>query len=356
MHAPTLNVDLTAIRANYRLLKARHSQQSCAAVVKANAYGLGAYAVAQALKQEGCREYFVATLAEAIELRAVLPDAIIGVFNGPYLGEEAEYLQHNLLPVLNETSQLERWQAASDSAPAILHVDTGMTRLGFSQSMLEKAAATHSEFLAKRVALLMSHLACANEPEHPQNAQQLSRFTQAKTLLPGIRASLCNSSGLFLDARFHQDLARPGCALYGINPTEQENPMQQVAVLSAPIIQIRQLDRDESVGYGGTYPSAKGGKIAITALGYADGWLRSQSNSGFAFIAGKQVPIAGRVSMDMIALDVTPLTENELSKTENVEFINNIQTVDMVAGLCSTIGYEIFTRLGRRVLRTYKNQ
>lgn len=351
---PILDVDLGAVRANYRLLKNRHAAGASAAVVKANAYGLGVEAVSKALWEEGCREFFVATLQEAVELRHMLPNAFIGVFNGPFRGEEKDYTHYKLHPVFNELSQLERWEASAADAPTILHVDTGMTRLGFDQSMLEKAVTRHGDFCTKRIALLMSHLACANDPEHPLNARQLERFSAAKTLLPGIRTSLCNSSGFFLNKRFHQDLGRPGCALYGINPTEGDNPMRQVAMLSAPILQIRHLAQEETVGYGASYLAKAGSKIAITALGYADGWQRLLTNRGFAYIAGRQVPIAGRVSMDLIALDVTSLNDAQLSAASMAEFINRQQPVDMVAKACNTIGYEIFTQLGSRIRRQYR--
>jgi alanine racemase len=350
---PTLAVDLKALCSNYRLLRARHERQACAAVVKANAYGLGVAAVSNALWKEGCREFFVATLAEAVELRGILPQATIAVFNGLHAGEENTFIEHKLYPVLNNASQAERWLKASDTAPAILHIDTGMTRLGFTQTELAAFAEKHPEFTSKRVALLMSHLACANDPIHRKNSEQLARFNKAKKILPNARASLCNSSGLFLDADFHYDLARPGCALYGINPTERLNPMQQVATLSAPILQVRTLDRDEAVGYGATYHTKEGGRIAITALGYADGWMRCLSNKGYAYINGRQVAIAGRISMDMIALDVSTLPEISLGENTRAEFINLQQPVDAVAKACNTIGYEIFTRLGRRIERKY---
>jgi alanine racemase len=350
---PVLTVDLAALRANYRLLKQRHAKTDAAAVVKANAYGLGVEAVSKALWDEGCREFFVATLEEGVELRHILPDAVIGVFNGLHHGQEQDFLHHHLLPVLNELPQLERWQRTCADAKAILHIDSGMTRLGFTHGMLETAVKQHNEFCQKHIALLMSHLACANEPEHPKNNEQLTRFNAAKALLPGVRTSLCNSSGFFLDHRFHQDVGRPGCALYGITPTEHDNPMQHVATLSAPILQIRTLDRDETVGYGATYPALSSSKIAITALGYADGWLRSQSNNGYAYIGSTRVPIAGRVSMDMVALDVSTLSDAQLNHATQAEFICKAQPVDHIAKACNTIGYEIFTRLGRRILRHY---
>jgi alanine racemase len=350
----TLTVNLTAIRANYQLLKSRHAKQSLAAVIKANAYGMGVKEVADALWAEGCRTFFVATLEEALLLRKQLPDARIGVFNGLLPKEEKKYLRYRLTPVLNDLGQVQRWEkAAPAGTPAIVHIDTGMTRLGFTQSDLKTLALRHHHFAEHNVAYVMSHLSCANEPTHAKNTEQLARFREAMQLLPRARGSLCNSSGLFLDAKFHFDMARPGCALYGINPTGGANPMQQVATLSAPLLQVRTLDVNETVGYGATYNAPKGSRIAIAGLGYADGWMRLQSNAGFAYVAGVKVPLAGRVSMDMIALDVSQVPEKSITASTRAEFINEKQTVDDIANACGTIGYEIFTRIGKRVQRQY---
>lgn len=348
-----LSIDLVALRANYQLLKNRHTKQSIGAVVKANAYGLGVEAVSKALWDEGCREFFVATLDEGLALRGVLPEAHIAVFQGPFTGEENEYATHRLMPVLNTLEQVGHFQGsgARDQGSVIFHVDTGMTRLGLSHSDLEMIAARP---LIPGLRSLMSHLACSGEPAHPKNAEQLLRFKQALALFPGIRASFCNSAGLFLPHEFHFDFGRPGCALYGINPTESENPMRHVATLFAPILQIRSLDKDETVGYGATYTAKKGSRIAIVAFGYADGMFRHLSNKGFAFVAGEKVPFAGRVSMDMIALDVTHIPEARLKNTR-AEFINAEYTVSDLARDAGTIGYEVLTRIGSRVKRVYSH-
>ena len=298
-HSATLTVDLSALVANYRLLKNRHEKRSIAAVVKANAYGLGAQAVGLALWKEGCQDFFVATLDEAIELRSYLSQASIGVLSGLPKGSETFFLEHQLTPVLNTLDQVEHWQKVASLSTAILHVDTGMTRLGLSEPDVKKlhetVAASHQSPL-----FVMTHLACANAPTHPKNSEQLQRFQAACHYFPQSKTSIANSSGLFLSSDFHGDLGRPGCALYGITPVESENPMQHVATLSAPILQIRTLDRDETVGYGATYAAQKNARIAIVALGYADGILRALSNKGMGYIAGHEVSFAGRVSMDMI--------------------------------------------------------
>lgn len=348
-----LEVNLGAICANYRMLKERHAAHKVAAVVKADAYGLGMKAVAKALWDDGCRVFFVATLSEGVALRKQLPEARIGVFNGLLRGEEALFLRYRLAPVLNDVGQVERWVAkAPVDAPVMLHVDTGMTRLGLSQPELENVVARFPQ-LKRSLAYVLSHLACGNEPQHPKNAEQLVRFRQALALLPGVKASFANSSGHFLPEDFHFDLGRPGCALYGITPIEGKNPMRQVAILRAPLLRIRELDRDETVGYGATAALPKGSRVALAAIGYADGWPRLLSNLGHAYIAGQKVPLLGRVSMDMTALDVSGLSEAQLMQASAAEFINAAQTVDDVARACGTIGYEIFTGLGPRISRRY---
>ena len=354
MQFATLAVNLPAIAANYRLLRSHHAKNSVAAVVKANAYGLGVAEVSLTLWAEGCRDFFVATLAEGIELRGVLPEAKIGVFQGLFAGEEKEYAAHRLNPVLNEISQIERF-TKSDSLKTnqeiMLHVDTGMTRLGLCKSDLKhpliSSLATHPSLL------ILSHLACANDPASHKNTEQLERFKNALTHFPTAKASLANSAGVFLPQVFHFDIARTGCALYGISPSDDENPMQPVATLSAPILQIRTLDRDETIGYGATATAKEGSRIAIIGLGYADGYFRSLSNGSFAYIAGHKVPLVGRVSMDMVAVDISDIPEAKITASTRAEFINSLQTVDDIANQCNTIGYEIFTRIGNRVQRVY---
>lgn len=344
MHnGPTLTVDLAALCDNWQLLKKRFGGGECTAVVKSDAYGLGVEQASKALAARGCNTFFVATLDEAIELRGILPQAAVYAFHGPYAGEEKDYLHHRITPVINSVEQLKRW---NNAAPFALHVDTGMNRLGLTLSELAAAKA--------RPALLMSHLACANEPAHLKNAEQLARFREARALLPGVPASLCNSSGIFLSGDFHFDLARPGCSLYGINPTGGPNPMHPVATLSAPIIMLRTADRDGTVGYGATHAIRKGDRIAIVQLGYADGYLRALSNRGRAFLNGQAVPVIGRISMDMIAVDVNALAENAAVPGSRVELLNAKVTVDEAAQAAGTIGYEVLTRLGPRVKREYR--
>ncbi|MEZ5691125.1 MAG: alanine racemase [Rickettsiales bacterium] len=354
MPSATLNINLSALAANYNLLKERHSKNNVAAVVKADAYGLGVREISLRLQKEGCEDFFVATLDEAIELRNILPLANIGVFQGILAGEKEEYIKHNLIPVLNILSQLNDfiWIIENNqNIKPIIHIDTGMTRLGLSQSDLSYPAL--QTFREESSVTIMSHLACADNPEHPKNNEQLQRFKQAVGFFNNTKTSLANSAGIFLDKEFHFDMARVGCALYGISPSVGGNPMRHVATLTAPILQIRELDRDESIGYGATVSLAKGKKIAIAALGYADGYFRNLGNKGTVHIAGHKAPVIGRVSMDMVAIDLSEVPISMINYDSVVEFINENYSVNDLAADSGTIGYEVFTHIGNRVKRVY---
>jgi alanine racemase len=354
-----LTIDLGAIAANYRLLRERSTGARCAAVLKADAYGLGATRVGPALTAVGCTDFFVAHLDEA----AVLRDAIgaaprIYVLNGLLPGEERAHLQHDLVPVLNDLGQVERWSAAARQAgrglPAIVHLDTGMSRLGLPPAEAATLAREPGRLGGIDLRFWSSHLACADEPEHPLNRQQLATLKTLLAPLPKAPVSFANSSGIFLGAEYHFDLVRPGCALYGINPLPgRPNPMKQVAGLSAKVLQIRVIDRPQTVGYGATHRAAGRTRVATLAAGYADGWLRSLSSRGFAVANGMKVPFIGRVSMDLITIDVTSLPD--LKTGDFVQLMDERLTSDHVAELAGTIGYEVLTRLGPRFHRQYLN-
>lgn len=356
---PTLEVDLSALVRNWQLLKATHKGQDCAAVVKANAYGLGVESAAAALADAGCRHFFVATLGEAVELRQLLTSQFIYVFNGVQKGETTTFLEYNLIPVLNSLPQFERWEQAVaeiEAAPSALHVDTGMNRLGLSIDAAEKLAMEPERIARAQVRLLLSHLACGGEPPHPMNARQLERFQHIRQCFPTLPASLANSAGVFLDKHFHHDLARPGCALYGINPHEgRPNPMEHVATLSAPVLQLRTTREDnESVGYGGTATVPKGTRIATVAMGYADGFHRALAGTQVGgWFGGHKAPLLGRLSMDLITLDVTRIPDDLCQPGQRAHFICPQQDVNEVAHLARTIGYEIFTGLKARIRRSY---
>lgn len=354
-----LTVDLGAIASNYRLLRERLRGVECAGVVKANGYGLGAVPVAQALWAAGCRRFFVAHAEEGLELRQGLTEGEIFVLNGPLPGEAAAYRHHRLIPVLNSLEQIAAWREAASTAgtdlPAIIHIDTGMSRLGLSEAEVDRLAAEPGRLQGIALRYVMSHLAVAEEPDHPLNARQIERFLTLKARLPTTKASFANSSGVFLDPSYHFDLARPGAALYGINPhASGANPMAQVVQLQARILQVRGIDRGETVGYGAAFRASGPVRVATVAIGYADGFLRTLGNRGCAFLDGNALPIIGRVSMDLVTLDATAAPTATVGRM--VELIGPSRPVDVVAAEAGTIGYEMLTRLGRRFRRDYLAQ
>ena len=352
-----LTVDLDAITHNFNLLKRRLNGADCAAVVKANAYGLGAIPVVRALVGTGCTDFFVATLDEGIELRESFPDIRIGIFNGLMAGEEAPCSRHRLIPVINDLDQLARWRASDDgdsSRKAVLHIDTGMCRLGLTQNDVNTLAREPERLRGIDLCLLMSHLACADEADHPLNGRQRETFTAELARLPAAPVSLANSSGIFLGSDFHFDLARPGAALYGINPTPgRPNPMAEVVRLQAKIIQVRDVDSPQTVGYGATHRVAGPGRIATIPVGYADGYRRSLGGCGSVAINGEVVPVVGRISMDLVTLDVSALSTEAALPGAVVDVIGGPRPVDSVAADAGTIAYEILANLGDRFRRRY---
>jgi alanine racemase len=348
-----VEIDLGAIVANWRLLAAKAAPAVCAAVVKADAYGLGAAPVVRTLAAAGCRRFFVATIDEGIALRAALGDRPeIAVFNGPLPGSAAEFVAARLIPVLNEPGQIELWEKTGAGAASILHMDTGMNRLGLSPAEFDAAAESAAKLGAQT---LISHLACADEAAHRLNAVQRERFLAARRRLPGLTASLAASSGVFLGPDFHFDMVRPGAALYGVNPVPAgRNPMHPVVRLSAKILQLREIDRGESVGYGAAQIMDGSGFLATAAIGYADGWLRSLSHRGCGWLAGKRVPLVGRVSMDLATFDVSAADPAARQPGGTIELIGTNYSVDDAAADAGTIGYEMLTALGARHHRIYR--
>ena len=335
----------------------------CAAVIKADGYGCGIEQVAGALAKAGCKTFFVADLTEARKARAAASEPAIYVLNGLMSGTAPAYADIRARPVIGSMVELAEWDAFCSAnqwhGGAALHVDTGMNRLGIS---VNDAAALAPRIRAENhgVTLLMSHLACSETPEHPLNAQQISVFREIRILYRGIPSSLANSSGIFLGAAAHCDVVRPGVALYGVNPTPgQKNPMQPVIGLQARIAQVRTVPRGETVGYNAGWTAKRTTRIAVVAVGYADGYLRAASASDLApgadaIVAGKRCPLAGRVSMDLLAIDITDLPDNAARRTDLVTLIGAEMTVDDVAKAAGTIGYEVLTSLGRRYHRVYR--
>ncbi|WP_193370824.1 alanine racemase [Pelagibius marinus] len=360
--AGVLTVDLAAIAENYRRLKSAFLEKALAAVVKADGYGLGAERVAPVLVKAGARSIFVAQLDEALELRPLLdrchPAVALYVLNGLMPGAEADYAEHNILPVLNSLGEIDAWtafcRARGTALPAAVHLDSGMCRLGLPPDEVEVLRGDPERLAGLVPTCILSHLACADEPGHPMNAEQLAALKAALTALPRAPVSFCNSSGIFLGRDYHFDLGRPGVALYGVNPTpEAPSPVQPVVQLRAKILQVRQIDAPQSVGYGATHRATGPARIATVAAGYADGYLRSISNRGHAWVAGHQVPVVGRVSMDLLALDVTGVAPDAVRPGLWAELLNGEQDVDALAREAGTIGYEILTSLGARYHRVY---
>ncbi|MBU6497245.1 MAG: alanine racemase [Rhodospirillales bacterium] len=353
-----LEIDLAAIAANWRALAARHPGGAVAGVVKADAYGLGAAQVAPALHAAGCRHFFTAHLAEALAIRPLLPGAMLGVLNGLLPGDEALCAEHGITPALGSLDEIARWTATAQAAgrrlPALLHVDTGMNRLGLDAAAIAALAADPRPLAGLELHYVMTHLVAAEIADDLHNAAQRARFAAACARLPAAPRSLANSSGIFLGPDFASDLARPGAALYGINPTPgMPNPMRPAVRLRARVLQTRMLAPGESVGYNATWGATRASRIAVVGVGYADGWLRSQSGRGHAVFDGAPAPLVGRVSMDLVTYDVTDLPR--LGVGDWLDLIDHAdRTPDAVAEAARTNGYEVLTSLGRRYRRVYR--
>jgi alanine racemase len=359
----TLTIDLSAIVANWRALARRAMPAECAAVIKADGYGCGVEPVAAILARAGCRTFFVADLFEARRVRAVAPEPAIYVLNGLMPGTAATFAELHARPVIGSLVELAEWDAFVSAnnwtGGCALHVDTGMNRLGISAG---EATAVAPRIRSENhgVALLMSHLACAQIPDHPLNDKQIKLFREVRILYRGIPASIANSSGVFLGDAAHCDMVRPGAALFGVNPTPgRNNPMRPVVELRGRIVSVHSVQRGETVGYDATWTAKRAARIAIVAVGYADGYLRAasasdQARGAEAIIAGKRCPLAGRVSMDLLAVDITDLPDNAARRGGMATLIGDEITVDEFAAQAGTIGYEVLTSLGRRYHRVYR--
>lgn len=361
LYATHLTIDLDVVAGNYRLLQSKldGAGAKAGAAVKADGYGLGARAVVRALWAAGCRDFFVAHPHEGIVVREELSDARIHVLNGPLPDAVDDYLSARLIPVLNSLGDIALWRQAAQERGMVLHadvhLDTGMCRLGLdlgeTATLLDNA---DSLLDGIDVGLVMSHLASADDIDSDQSARQLALYKAAYPRLGRGKASFCNSSGIFLSADYHFDVARPGVALYGGNPTPHtENPMRNPVTLSARILQVRDVAPPETVGYGATFQTRRPSRIATIPVGYADGFHRAGSSRGMAHIGGYPAPIAGRVSMDLITLDVTDVPENLCRAGAVAELLGSHRTPDDLARDWQTIPYEVLTGLGRRYLRHY---
>ncbi len=350
-----ITIELAALAANYAQLRTRAPGAEVAAVVKANAYGLGVGPVAARLMQQGCRTFFVGTLTEGLELRRLQPAARILVLNELPAGSVAQYLRHQLLPVLNTMDEVRAWAAQGAGAPAALQLDTGMTRAGLAAADVAAMCAPGNLRQSLNLVLLMSHLACADDPGHALNRQQLSRFAALRAHWPGVPWSIANSAGIFLGPDYHGDLVRPGIALYGGRPgASGDNPMQEVVQLESRVLQVRQLTHAASIGYGATQALAPHARVATLGIGYADGYPRSLSSRGCAMWQGQRAPVAGRVSMDLLTLDVSAAGFAGLAGGDWVTLLGNGLALEEVAATAGTVNYELLTSLSRRAERIYR--
>ena len=359
-----LKVNLGAIIANWQELGRRAMPSECAAVIKADGYGCGIDAVAHALAGAGCKTFFVADIAEARRARAVAGDAAIYVLNGLLPGTARAFSDIDARPVIGSLVELAEWDAFCSAnhwrGGAALHVDTGMNRLGIST---DEAAALAPRIRAENhgITLLMSHLACAEQPSHPLNEQQMKLFREVRLLYRGIPASLANSSGIFLGNGAHCDVVRPGAALFGVNPTPgHRNPMQPVIELQARVVQVRNVPKGETIGYGATWTAKHATRLAVVAVGYADGYPRAASATdatpgAAALVADTCCPLAGRVSMDLITIDITALPDHAVRRGDLLTLIGGDNGVDDLAAAAGTIGYEVLTSLGPRYNRIYQS-
>ena len=352
----TLTVDLDAIAANWRLLGALHGGP-VAAVVKADAYGLGAARVAARLYREGARHFFVAYPEEGVALRPHVPGAMLAILNGLFPELAGLYVAQNFSPVLGTLPGIAAWAAQASrlgrTLPALIHIDTGMNRLGLSGEDLAHLTG-HPDLLDDlEVLFVMTHLSDAECPDDPGNALQAARFQAACDRLPAAPRSIANSSGTFLGPAFRSDLARPGAALYGINPTPaaERNPMRQVMRLTAPVLQLRHVASGERVGYNGIWTARRPTRVATVSAGYADGYHRTLSCAACAAFDGARLPLIGRISMDLVTYDATD--HPAVVVGSELELIGPAIPPDEVAGWAGTNGYEVLTSLKPRRGRVY---
>ncbi|MGI9387021.1 MAG: alanine racemase [Methyloligellaceae bacterium] len=358
-----LTIDLNALRANYSHLKQRATPAECAAVVKADAYGIGLEQAVAALTKEGCKTFFVATLAEATRLRTVNSEAVVYVLDGLFPETAPLFVDSDVRPVLNSLDEIEEWSrfCVSSGTPreAAVHIDSGMNRLGLGAE--EVAALSGKTVLLDsfKLSLVMSHLACADAPVDRKNTEQFNHFQSMRERFNETPACFANSAGIFLGGAYRFDMVRAGISLYGGNAIlDQPEPMKPVVRLDGRIAQIRSTKPGETIGYGAAQSFRRASRIATVTLGYADGFMRllgaSDTQKGAtAYIDDYPAPLLGRVSMDLITIDVTDIPEELVKRGGFVELIGPHVTVDDLATQAQTIGYEILTSLGRRYQRVY---
>ncbi|MBP1860731.1 alanine racemase [Rhizobium herbae] len=363
-----LTIDLGALADNWRTMNKLSGKARAAAVLKANAYGIGVKPAAETLYAAGARDFFVADVEEGVALRPLVPDGRIHILAGMWPGNEQLFFDYGLVPIINSEEQLAFFMSALSERgdhPCVLHVDTGMNRLGLTADEALALAGDPARPASFSPILVMSHLACADDPTHPLNRRQLESFRTVTAAFEGIESSLANSAGVHLGPDFHFDLTRPGIATYGGEAVNgMANPMKPVVTAQARILQIRRVRTGETASYGGSAQFARDSRVAIVAIGYADGYHRSVSGGGvtlrqatpsgaFGFLHGHKVPHLGRVTMDLSLFDVTDLPDNVVRPGDYIELFGNNIAIDDVARAGGTIGYEMLTSLGARYERAY---
>jgi alanine racemase len=353
-----ITIDLDALAANYRYCREQIQPASCAVVVKADAYGLGIRKIAPALRQAGCRQFFTATHREGVTLRGLLPEVEIYVFEGVTERSQAAFCAHDLVPVLITPAHSALWAEKARSLgrklPAIIHIDTGMTRLGFGEDELHELLKKREDLGQLDTRYIMTHYACADEPGASKTREQLDRFNRLRRLLPPTPTSVGNSAGGLLGRDFSGDMARVGIALFGGNPYQGDMPpLKPVLRVQSRILQLREITGGTTVGYGATYSAKSDSRIATVGIGYADGYPWSLGNRGIASVGGHRVPVVGRVSMDLITLDVTGIPDELVQPGCMADLIGPDISLEEVAERAGTINYEILTRLGQRARRKF---
>ena len=355
-----LEIDLNLIQKNYEVMKSCAPHSEISAVLKADGYGFGAAPVGQALKDKGCKTFFVAHLDEAIALRKALKNEKIYVLTGVLPGTEDALYDNKLTPVLNHKGMVELWskkaKTLQDKLPVAIHVDTGMHRLGFEIREILSLADDFNAFQNLEIELLMSHLSCSQISGHEMNEIQLDVFQKIVPLFPYAKKSLSDAGGLFLDRDYHFDIIRPGLGFFGMHPRSMQgpNPFHNVLTLWGKVIQVRDVAQGETVGYGATYKLKKTSRLATLGIGFADGLPRALSNLGNVYIAGYKAPILGRISMDYTVVDVTGVPEHLCYPGSWVQLVNDHQTLDDLAKSINTISRELSIHLGSRLWRIYK--
>jgi alanine racemase len=358
-----LTIDLGALAANYQRLQRIFTGTESGVTIKADAYGLGMAECAPVLWASGARSFFVALAVEGVLLRAILPDADIYILHGVTTGNAKALRDQKLIPVLGSPDMVALWRDVGEGLPCAVQIDTGMNRLGLT--LREATALAVGGLVGLNCVLVMSHFACADDPEHPKNTAQIKAFAAARELFPKIKTSLQNSAGAFLGSRASSDLARLGIALYGGEAVNfVTNPMQTVVTAEAQIMLVRHAKAGETVSYGATETLTRDTRLAVCSVGYADGYHRAISGTGVAlrqtgrpaghaFIAGHKVPILGRVTMDQTMFDVTDIPEDKIKAGDYVELFGRNIPLDDAARAAGTIGYELLTSLGQRYHRIY---